>query len=107
MGILSSVKRKVKITSKKLSKTLIKLMVYQLLIITGYITENYLLKSIPLLSITLGFIGVIEFLSIGENFTQITGLPFIKFLKEQIFKFSKIKEEKKSINIGSTGEVNN
>lgn len=105
MGIISSIKEKVKITSRKLSKTIIKLLIYELLIITGFITETYLLKSMPLLSITLGFIGVIEFISIGENFTKITGQPFIKFLKEQIFKFNKIKEEKESINIGSTGKM--
>lgn len=74
------------ITSYKLSKTAIKLFVYELLIISSHLTELYLFKVVPLVSLTIGFLGVIEFLSISEKFTSITGVPFVKYIKEIIFK---------------------
>lgn len=89
MGLFAAVKTKVKITSSKMSQTLIKLLVYQLLIFASYLTMIYLMPWFPLVKIVLAFIGMTEFLSIGEKFTLITGLPFVKFLRGMITKYMK------------------
>ena len=90
-GILSAKKNNEKITSKRMSDTLIKMVVYQLLIITSHLVELYLVPYLPLLKVTLSFIGIIEFLSIGESFTKITGKNFIKYIRD--FIKSKFKPE--------------
>lgn len=92
LGIIAAYKTKEKITSLRMSDTLIKMLVYYLLIIASYMVEKHLATLIPFEQITLGFVGVIEFLSIGEKFTKITGLPFIKYLKKLITKQFKNQE---------------
>ena len=84
MGIIAARKTGDKINSKKMSNTLIKMLVYQLLIITSHLIELYLVPWLPILKITLSFIGIIEFLSIGENFTKITKKNFVKYIKDFI-----------------------
>lgn len=99
MGILAARKRGEKISSKKMSDTIIKMVVYQLLIITSHLTELYLVPWLPILKITLSFIGVVEFLSIGENFTKITGKNFIKYIRDYI------KDKLKSSDLPNIDEV--
>ncbi len=98
-GLIAAKKNKEKITSKKLSQTIIKMFVYQLLIISSYITQTYLMPFFPLLKITIAFIGMTEFLSLSESFQKITGLEFIKFIKDKMMssfkKYSDGQEEKK------------
>lgn len=87
MGVLAAKKRGEKISSKKLSNTIIKMLVYQLLIISAQIVQVYLLPEwLPVMGITLAFLGIVEIFSIGESFTVITGKNFIKFLKTYIMK---------------------
>lgn len=95
-GILAAKKQKIKISSRKFSMVLIKLLVYNLLIIASFITESYLFAGLPIVKLTLMFIGLTEFLSIGESFSIITGKSFIKYIKE--FITSKIKRPIDNIN---------
>lgn len=81
MGLIASKKKGIKIESKRLKNTAVKMLVYQLLIISGFLIESHLLSWLPITKMILGFLGVIELLSIGENFTKITGIPFIKYLR--------------------------
>lgn len=84
LALISTKKTGEKITSRKMSQSIIKLLVYYLLIISAFITETYLMPFAPVVKLTLGFLGMVEFLSIGESFTKITGLPFIKFIKDKL-----------------------
>jgi hypothetical protein len=84
--------------------------VYQLLIISSHICEKYLVDFIPFTQITLGFLAIVEFYSIGESFSSITGMNFISYIKNIIVEKLKNKSSD-SINIelpkkddmGSTG----
>ena len=80
-GMLAARKSGNKIESRKLGRILTKTLAYNLLIISAYISQTHLSPSIPFVKITLGFIAVTEFLSIGENFSTITGKSFIKYIK--------------------------
>ena len=94
MGLFAAHKQGIKIESRKLKFTLVKMIVYQLLIISAFISEKYLIDVIPFVKITLGFIATVEFTSVAENFQKITGLPFFKFVKEFIQeKLNKVKKE--------------
>ena len=84
MGILASRKIGIKFSSRKLKDTAVKLLVYNLLLIAGFVSETYMVDWIPFVKIVLSFLAVVEVTSIGENFQKISGLPFIKYLKEQI-----------------------
>lgn len=84
MGLISSYRKNIPITSKRLKNTGVKLLVYNLLLISGFVAENYLVNWIPFIKISLTFLCLVEIKSIGENFTSITGLPFTKYLKDKI-----------------------
>ena len=83
-GLIGAYKQKIKISSRRLSDTLIKMLVYQLLIISGFIIETTLVDWIPFTKIVVTFISITEIISIDENFTNISGLPFINYLKNII-----------------------
>lgn len=85
LGVIAAMKRKEKINSKRMSDTIIKLLVYQLLIISAQLVQLYFVPEwLPLLGMTLSFLGIVEFFSIGENFSSITQKNFIKFIKDYI-----------------------
>lgn len=90
-GIIAAKKQGEKIESKKMSRTLVKMLIYQLLIITAHICEKYLVDFIPFVQITLGFLAVVEFYSIGESFSKITGMNFISYIKNIVM--GKLKEK--------------
>lgn len=84
-GIMAAKKKGEKINSKRMSDSIVKILVYQLLIISAQIVHLYLVPEwLPLLGITLAFLGLVEFFSISESFTTITGKNFIKFIREYI-----------------------
>jgi hypothetical protein len=84
-GILAAKKKGILINSKRMSHTLIKMLTYQLLIITSYLMKLYFIPIIPIVEITSGFIGIVELLSISENFTVITGKNFITYIRHIIY----------------------
>lgn len=94
-GILGARKIGEKITSKRLSSVIYKMIAYQLIIITAHLCESYLFKQVPFLSITLAFLAMVEFYSVAENFQKITGKNLLKYVREFIEdKFKKtIKKE--------------
>lgn len=83
-GIISAKKQGQKINSKSLGRVLTKMLVYQLLIISAHLVETYLFAQIPMIKITLAFLGMTEFLSISENFQGATGKSFLKFIRSWI-----------------------
>ena len=88
-GVINAKKNNISITSRKFSMILTKLLVYNLLIISAHLVELYLFASIPMVKITIAFLGITEFYSIGEKFNLITGKNFIKYLKDTLNNITK------------------
>lgn len=83
-GIMASVKKGEKFTSKRLKDSVVKLLVYNLLLIAGFVTETWISDWIPFTKIILSFLSIVEITSLGESFQSITGLSFVKFVKDYI-----------------------
>jgi len=92
-GIIAAVKSREQIQSRKFARVLIKLLAYQLLIVSAHLAQSFLSPLIPFVNITLVYVAISEFMSIGENFSKITGSNFIKYLKDILNKYlNKAKE---------------
>lgn len=64
-GLLAANKRGEKITSSGLKRTVVKIMVYELVVLLGFITETYLTGLwVPLTKILGGYIGIVELKSV-------------------------------------------
>ncbi len=83
-GICASLKTKEAITSKKMSHTVIKLILYNFAIVVSMIVEYYLVPEIPFIRIAAGFIALTEINSFYENINKITGLDIWKAVKAWI-----------------------
>jgi len=84
-GILRSLKIGNDITSKALSRTVTKMLAYQLAVITAFLLEKYLLDSaMPAAKIVASVIGITEFKSILENTEVITGKPVFKTIIDKL-----------------------
>jgi len=82
-GILAAIKKKQKITSSRLSRTISKLLVYCTTVGAVHITNSMLLfgeNFLPLESFVVGFIAVTELKSIFENLNRISRQPFLSDL---------------------------
>ena len=66
-GIWAALKRKEKIQSAIMRRTISKIVIYQLAVISAFILETYLLPSVPATKIVAGVIGLVEFKSVIEN----------------------------------------
>tara|TARA_R100000951_G_scaffold46300_1_gene39329 strand:+ start:304 stop:690 length:387 start_codon:yes stop_codon:yes gene_type:complete len=84
LGLTASRVNKVKITSLRLKNTCVKMLVYNLLLISSFVCEKFLMPFIPITKISLAFLGTIEITSLGESFQKITGISFIKYVKKYI-----------------------
>ena len=84
LGILRSRKEQIKITSHKMRRTLIKLLCYLLVFIVSYVIELYLMPYFQLSKIVASLIGLVEFKSIVENLSIISGGKLWKNLLNKI-----------------------
>ena len=67
-------KRKESIQSAEMRRSITKLVVYQIAIISAFVLEKYMLGSlVPVSKIVAGVIGMVEFKSILENVSTIAG----------------------------------
>lgn len=81
-GIWSAIRQGKKIESAKLRRSVTKSAAYLLAIVTGFITQKYLLENtIPIVTVVAGLIGATETLSIYENLSQISGVPLADKVK--------------------------
>ena len=83
-GICAAKKRGEKIESKKLGKSITKCVFYYLAIILGHVMEVVFLNDLPIAKITAGIIATVEFKSNMENIGAITGIDFIKAIKNKL-----------------------
>lgn len=79
LGVWAAKKRGEEITSAGLRRTLTKMLVYQLTIVTGFVVETWLISSMfPVSKLVAGVIGLVEFKSLLENVNTINGNPIFK-----------------------------
>lgn len=69
------------INSARMSDSVTKIIIYNLAILVSYTTEKYLVTAIPLTQIAVGFIAVVEIMSVYENVRKVTGLDLRLALK--------------------------
>lgn len=78
-GIWAAYKRGEQITSKRMGGTIVKLFVYNGVIVTGYLVQTHLLSEIvPVVKICAGYIGMVELKSLLENSSTILGRDLFK-----------------------------
>ena len=84
-GIWAAKKRGEKVSSAAMRRTVSKLLIYQLAIISGFLLETYLLSDlIPISKIAAGAIGLVEFKSMLENSSAIVGTDIFKLILAKI-----------------------
>lgn len=84
-GIMASRKEGKKITSSGLKRTIIKTTVYELVIMLGFLTEQYMTgDAVPVVKILAGFIGLTELKSVMENIERVSGMSIVKMLIEKL-----------------------
>ena len=81
-GIWAAYKKGEDITSSKMRNTLSKGIVYMFAIITAHLSESYLVQAIPITQAVVSLVGIIEIKSLFENYSKITGVPFLKSLQK-------------------------
>jgi hypothetical protein len=85
VGLYRAKVRNETITSRKMSNTISKMVLYQIMIISLFILETFLLdKVIPLTKMGAVFIALVEIKSISESIEMITGVNIWKKVIEAI-----------------------
>ncbi len=73
-GLIAAVKQNVPITSAGLRRTISKVIIYQLVVIVGFLCETYLTGPLmPVCRLLTTLIGLVEMRSILENCDKING----------------------------------
>jgi len=83
-GVYASVKVNERITSRRMSETVSKLILMSIGIISAYFAETYIIPEVPLVKVLAGFVALVELQSIFENAFKATGKDVFKNLKEII-----------------------
>jgi len=84
-GILASRKRKERIKSSEMRRSISKFLVYQITIISAFILEIYMLDGlVPVSKVVAGVIGMVEFTSILENTSTIAGTDIVKLVLNKL-----------------------
>lgn len=80
-GVWAAYKQGKPISSAALRRTVSKLAVYQMAIISGFLLQHYLIADlIPVVNIVAGVIGLVEFKSMLENSSKILGADVFKLI---------------------------
>jgi hypothetical protein len=84
-GIWAAKKRKEKITSAGLRRTVTKTTVYLSAVCLGFLVEKYMIDSVlPISKLISGIIGVVELKSLMENLNTIYGSDLFKSIIEKL-----------------------
>ncbi len=84
-GIWAAKKRKESVSSAALRRTVSKIVIYQLAVISGFMLETYILDNVlPVAKIVAGVIGMVEFKSILENSNSIVGGDIFKLVLKKL-----------------------
>ena len=84
-GVWASVKSGNKISSAVMRRTISKILIYNIAVITGFLLEKYLLGGlVPASNLIAGTIGIIETISILENGNYILGYNLFSQVIEKL-----------------------
>jgi len=84
-GVWAAKKRKEKISSAALRRTVSKMVIYQVALLSGFLVEHYMIENlIPISKLVAGAIGMVELKSVLENSTVITGQDLFKTLIKKL-----------------------
>ncbi|WP_430411012.1 phage holin family protein [Kordia sp.] len=97
-GAYAAFKSNIPISSERIGNTISKFFIYNLVILSAFLLEKYIVKEIPFQRIITGFIAIAEVKSILENFNKIYGINPFKALINLIKKKS-LKELEETIDI--------
>lgn len=85
LGIWAALKRKEEIKSSVMRRTISKILIYQLVVISAFLCETYLFGGlIPACKLAASVIGLVELKSILENADSINGEPLFKKLIQKL-----------------------
>jgi hypothetical protein len=87
-GAYASYKKKIPMSSERIGNTISKFFIYNLVVLSAFLLEKYIVKEIPFQRIITGFIAIAEIKSILENFNKIYGINPFKALVNLIKKKS-------------------
>jgi len=97
-GAYASFKNNIPISSERIGNTISKFFIYNLVVLSAFLLEKYIVKEIPFQRIITGFIAIAEVKSILENFNKIYGINPFKALINLIKKKS-LKDLEETIDI--------
>ena len=84
-GLYRAWKTKEEISSRKMSHTISKILLYELAILALFLIEKYvIMEEIPLTKIVAGVIAMVELKSIDESFQKIFGFSIYNNLKDKL-----------------------
>jgi hypothetical protein len=83
MAIYKAYKKKEKITSRKMYNTVPKIFIYNLMIISVFLLEKYIIQSgVPIEKVAASAIALTEVKSICESFYSLTGIDLMDKFKD-------------------------
>lgn len=89
-GLWASKVKKRKITSSGLKRTIVKVLVYEAVVMLGYLVESYMTGDlVPVVKILAGYIGLTELKSVLENIEQISGVSPLRALIKKLARSEK------------------
>ena len=84
-GVWAAKKRKEPISSAALRRTVSKMVIYQLALLSGFLVEVYMIESLlPISKLVAGAIGMVELKSVLENSTVIVGQDIFKSIIKKL-----------------------
>jgi len=84
-GIWAAKHRGEEVKSSAMRRTISKMLIYQLTVISGFLLEHYLLDGmIPVSKLVGGVIGLVEFKSILENASTIAGQDIVSLVMKKL-----------------------
>jgi hypothetical protein len=84
-GVLAAVKRNEKVSSSALRRTISKMVIYQIAVISGFVCEVYLMNGLlPVSKLIATAIGLVELTSILENANTITGKDIFREILKRL-----------------------
>lgn len=81
-GIARAVKKKQKITSNAMKRTVVKSLIYQVAVISGFALETIMPGGLPIAKLVASAIALVEFKSIAENVQGSTGIDLVAVIKK-------------------------
>lgn len=84
-GMWAAKRRGEAISSASMRRSVSKMVIYQMAIMSGFVLEHYMLDNlVPVSKIVGGVIGLVEFKSVLENASVIAGKDLVQLVKEKL-----------------------